>query len=72
MNWEKYFPLGEMNEPIKLLREFVRLKVKIKILVAGKRLWNHSKGIFTQNFKFLTSSPLFIPVHFKCRTLMNL
>ena len=27
--------------------------------------------MFTQNFKFSTCSPLFIPVHFTCRMLMN-
>ena len=50
MNWEKYFPLEKWNEPIKLIRECVRLKIKIYILVAEKRFWGHSKSMFTQNF----------------------
>ena len=29
MNWEKYFHWGKQNEPIKLVREYVRLKIKI-------------------------------------------
>ena len=33
----------------------VRLKIKIQILVAAKRLWGHSKSMFTQNFNFSTS-----------------
>ena len=71
MNGGKYFPLGKWNEPIKRIRDGVRLKVTVWVLVAAKRLWGHSENMFTQNFKFLTCSPLFIPVHFKCRTHMN-
>ena len=66
------FHWGKWNEPIKLIRECVRLKIKIWILVAAKRLWGHSKSIFTQNWKFSTCSPLFIPVHFTCRLLMKI
>ena len=68
---QNIFHWGEWNEPIKLIRECVTLKIKIYILVAAKRVWGHSKSIFTQNFKFSTCSPLFIPVHFTCRVLMN-
>ena len=62
--WKTTFHWGKWNEPIKLIRECVRLKIKIQILVTAKRLWVHSKSMFTQNFKFWACSPLFIPVHF--------
>ena len=65
------FHWGKWNEPIKLITECVRLKIKIKILVAAKRVWGHSKSMFTQNFKFSTLSSLLIPVHFTCRMLMG-
>ena len=65
------FLWGKWNESIKLIRECVRLKIKIQILVAAKRLWGHSKIMFTQNFKFLTFSCFSIPVHFTWRMLRN-
>ena len=50
------FHWGKWNEPIKLIKKCV---------------WGHSEIVFTLNFKFLTCSLLFIPVHFTCRMLMN-
>ena len=41
------FHWGKWNEPIKAIRECVRLKIKFWILVAAKRLCGHSKSIFT-------------------------
>ena len=42
----------------KLIREHDRLKINIsQILVAVKRLWSHSKSMFTQNLYFLTPRP---------------
>ena len=64
-HWKKW------NEPIKLIREYVRLKIKILMLVAAKRLWGHSKSMFTQNFKFSICFLLFIPFHFTCSMIMN-
>ena len=62
---------GKWKEPMKLIRECVRMKIAVQVLVAAKRLWGHSKSMLTQSFKFSTCSPLFIHLHFTCRMLMN-
>ena len=54
------------NLDYKLIRDHVRLKINISwILVAAKRLWGHSKNMFTRNLYFCLP-PLSIHVHFKC------
>ena len=49
------FHWGKWNEPIKLIKKYVRSEIKIQILVAAKRLWGHSKSrlclLKTSNFQ---------------------
>ena len=40
------------------------MKIKIQILVAAKRLWDHSKSMFTQNYQFSTCFPHIHPCLF--------
>ena len=58
------FHWGKWNESIKLIRQCVRLKIKIQILDAAKTLWGHSKSMFTQNFHFSTCFPQVHPCSF--------
>ena len=51
MNWENIVHWGKCKEPSNLIRQCARLKIKIQILVVAKRLWGHSKSMFTQNFQ---------------------
>ena len=48
----KYWKYTQPQTNIMLTRECVRLKIKIYILVAAKRLWGHSKSVHPNLLNF--------------------
>ena len=71
----KIFSTGEneMN-PLSWLRKCVRLKIKIIDLSCSKKDFGVIQKVgyvYSKLQKCSTCSPLFLPVHFTCRMLMN-
>ena len=65
------FHWGKSNEPIKLIRNLLDWRLKYRSLLQQNDIRVIRKVCSLKTSNFWPTLPLFIPVHFKCRMLMN-